>query len=97
MAVPVLTPAAEPVAVGDVVALLEGKLYGIETVTIGAAGAAGVETAAEVTAAPLTVGLEVADVLNAEDNGVWGRAEAGVSGGQSEPASAGRSHAMICR
>lgn len=91
---PVLTPAAEPVAVGDVVALLDGKLYGIETVTIGAAGA---ETAAEVTAAMTAAGLEVADALNVEDDEVWGRAEAGVSAGQSEPASLGRSHAMICR
>lgn len=92
-----LTPAADPVAVAAAVRLLDGKLYGIETVTIGAAGAARVETAAEVTAAAVPVGLEVADVLNAEDLGVWGRAEAGVSAGQSEPASAGRSHGIISR
>lgn len=94
MPVPVLTPAAEPVAVGDVVVLLDGKLYGIERVTTGAAG---VETAAEVTAATMAVGLEVADVLNVEDDEVWERADVGVSAGQSEPASLGRSHGTISR
>ena len=39
----------------------------------------------------------VADVLKVVDDEDTGRAEEGVSGGQSEPASDGRSHEMTCK
>ena len=102
LAVPVLPVEATPVpvAVAMTVALLDGELYGIERTTTAAAGATEAEvTAAEVTPAgelveELEEELEVANVVDAEDDGVTERAEDGVPAGQSEAASDGASQGM---
>lgn len=65
-------------------------------------GAAGAETAAEVAgaeviAAGVLEALEVASVLKAEDDEDERVTEVGVSAGQSEPTSDGRSQGMISR
>ena len=60
-------------------------------------GAAVVETAADVMAAVGLGEVAVANVLEVDDFEDTGRADEGVSGGQSEPASDGSSQGMTCR
>lgn len=71
-------------------------MYGIETVTTGAAT---VGTGVVVTAAVVleVLVLEVADVLEVEDEEVEEVTEVGVPAGQSEPASAGGVHPIISK
>ena len=87
-----------PVAVADMVALLDEEVYGMETVTTAAAAATEMIEEVEVvdTLEVLEV-LKLTDTLDVEEDEVIEVTEVGVPLGQSEPASDGGVHPIICK